>query len=152
MLIMNPDDASLFDGVEEVHSCYERGQSYGLERATYARLAHCAIACSRAGVEPSTIKRLSNGRPGADLVLYGRAAYTIRVEPPTISLFVIGLDAKYIPLQPGNLLFQGEDSFRDWFQVTTTILGYGLENAEPLTLGDATQAYEASENIAKWLF
>jgi len=146
------EDVSLFDGIEEVHTCYERGQSYGLDRATYARLAQCAIACSRAGVEPSTIKRLSNGRPGADLVLYGRAAYTIRVEPPTISLFVISLEAKWIPLKPGHLLFQGEDSFRDWFKVTSTILGYGLENAEPLTLGELNQAYEASENIDKWLF
>jgi hypothetical protein len=151
MLIMN-DDASLFDGIEEVHSCYERGESYGLERSTYARLAQCAIACSRAGVEPSTIKRFSNGRPGADLVLYGQAAYTIRVEPPTISLFVISLDAKWIPLKPGHLLCQGEDSFRDWFKVTSTILGYACENAEPLTLGDATQAYAASENSDKWLF
>jgi hypothetical protein len=146
------EDVSLFDGIEEVHTCYERGQSYGLDRATYARVAQCAIACSRAGVEPSTIKRLSNGRPGADLVLYGRAAYTIRVEPPTISLFVISLDAKWIPLKPGHLLFQGEDSFRDWFKVTSTILGYGLENAEPLTLGELNPAYEASENIDKWLF
>ena len=104
---MLSDDGSLFDGLEEVHSEYERGESYGLERQTYARMAQCAIACSRAGVEPSTIRKLSNGKPGCDLTLYGRkAAYTIRVAEPVdsetflISLFVIGLDVKHIPLTP----------------------------------------------------
>ena len=78
---MLSDDGSLFDGLEEVHSQYGRGESYGLERQTYARMAQCAIACSRAGVEPSTIRKLANGKPGCDLTLYGsQAAYTIRVE------------------------------------------------------------------------
>ena len=102
---MLSDDGSLFDGLEEVHSQYERGESYGLERQTYARMAQCAIACSRAGVEPSTIRKLTNDRPGCDLTLYGsQAAYTIRVEEGEerfiIRLFVIGLDVKYMPLTP----------------------------------------------------
>jgi hypothetical protein len=160
---MFTDDGSLFDGLEEVHSQYERGESYGLERQTYARMAQCAIACSSAGVEPSTIRQLANGKPGCDLTLYGsQAAYTIRVEEASedmssdeafvIRLFVIGLDVKYIPLTPGHLVFEAEDTFRNWFKVMTTILGYQFENTEPLTLGDVTQAYEASENIDKWLW
>jgi hypothetical protein len=60
---MNNPEEVLFDGIDEAHSGYERGQSYGLDRATYARLAQCAIACSRAGVEPSTIKHLVNVGP-----------------------------------------------------------------------------------------
>ena len=132
---------------------YERGESFGLERQSYVRMAQCAIACSRAGVEPSTIRNLANDKPGCDLTLYGsQAAYTIRVEESTsadspeteegfvIRLFVIGLDAKYIPLTPGHLVFTGEDTFRNWFKVMTTILGYQFENPEPLTLGDVTQA------------
>jgi hypothetical protein len=152
---MNPNDTFLFDGLEEVHSGYERGESYGLDRSTYARLAHCAITCANAGVEPSTIRRLANNHAGCDLTLYGKeTAYTIRVEPdiPLLSLFVIGLDVKYIPLNPGHLVFKGENSFRDWFKITTTILGYAFENGEPPTLGDAHRAYEASENIDKFLY
>ena len=150
---MFTDDGSLFDGLEEVHSQYERGESYGLERQTYARMAQCAIACSRVGVEPSTIRKLSNGKPGCDLTLYGsQAAYTIRVEEAeeefVIRLFVIGLDV----MTPGHLVFEGEDTFRNWFTVMSTILGYQFENKEPLTLGEVNQAYEASENIDKWLY
>jgi hypothetical protein len=152
MSIMNNDDTFLFDGIDEVHSDYERGESYGLERATYARLAQCAIACARAGVEPSTIRRLANNKPGCDLVLYGKAAYTIRVSPPDIRLFVMGLDAKYIPLTPGELLLEVQDTFDDWFKVMQTILGYRFENAEPLTLGEVHQAFEASENIDRWIW
>ena len=69
-----------------------------------------------------------------------------------IRLFVIGLDVKYIPLTPGQLVFEGEDTFRNWFTVMTTILGYQFENKEPLTLGDVAQAYDASDNIDKWLY
>jgi hypothetical protein len=58
--------------------------------------------------------------------------------PFAISLFVIGLDVKYTPLTPGQLVCKGEDTFGDWFKVTSTILSYRFENAEPLTLGDAT--------------
>jgi len=149
---MLSEDGSLFDGVEEVHTGYARGQSYDLEQSTYARLAQCAIALSRAGVEPSTIRQLAN-KAGCDLTLYGKqAAYTIRVEESGISLFVICLVATYLPLTPGQLVFKGEDTFADWFKITTTILGYPFENVEPLTLGDVTQAYEASENIDKWLY
>ena len=156
---MQNNDPLLFDGIDEVHSDYERGESYGLERSTYAQMAHCAIACARAGVEPSTIRRLANGKPGCDLTLYGKqAAYTIRVETCAdddafaISLFVIGLDAKYIPLTPGILVCQGKDTFDDWFKVTQTILGYRWENSEPLTFGDVNQMFEGSENIDKWLY
>jgi hypothetical protein len=84
--------------------------------------------------------------------LYGKAAYTIRVEPAKISLFVISLDAKHIPLTPGHLICESEDTFPGWFKITSTILGYAFENTECLTLGDVTQAYEASENIDKWLW
>jgi hypothetical protein len=118
MLIMNKLDEVLFDGLEEVHSQYERGQSYGLERESYARLAQCAIACSRAGVEPSTIKHLPDGKPGCDLILYGKAAYTIRIEPRNISLFIMSLDAKHLPLTPGHLICESEDTFPGWFKLT----------------------------------
>ena len=151
---MKPDEV-LFDGIDEVHSCYERGESYGLERQTYARLAQSAIACARAGVEPSTIRKLANGKLGCDLTLYGKAAYTIRIEKwPAedsfiIRLFVIGLDAKSIPLTPGHLVCEGGDTFADWFKITSTILGYAFENAEPLTLGDVHSAWDASANVDK---
>ena len=55
---MNPNDPLLFDGIDEVHSDYERGESYGLERSTYARMAHCAIACARAGVDQAPFENL----------------------------------------------------------------------------------------------
>ena len=57
-----------------------------------------------------------------------------------------------MPLTPGHLVFAGEDTFRNWFKVMTTILGYQFENKEPLTLGDVAQAYDASDNIDKWLY
>ena len=147
---MNPfDDGSrIFDGFEQIHS-WERGESFELERATYARLAHLGIACSRAGVEPATIRRLASGKPGCDLALFGaNACYTVRVAPPMVTLYAIGLDACHIPLTPGLELFQGEDTFRDWFRVTNMILVH--ENAPNQTLEEASEAFDAQDDDSEY--
>jgi hypothetical protein len=146
------DGSSLFDGVEAVHS-WERGESFGLERPTYARLGRCAMAVARKGVEPSTIAKLRSG-PGRDLVLYGaQVAYTIRIQEGKIAggemavtLYITSLDIEYTPLTPGHLIFNGVDCFRDWFRMTHKILMF--ENKEPQTLDEVSDAYEASEGIA----
>jgi hypothetical protein len=147
----NHDDGSyLFDGGEALHS-WERGSTFQLEPPTYARMARCALAVARKGVEPSTIAKLRTGKPGCDLVLYGRqVAYTIRVSEGKIeggemavTLYFIGLDVRYTPLTPGILLFTGADCFRDWFRVTHEILM--SENKEPQTFEEVDESYEATE-------
>ena len=73
MLIMNNPDEVLFDGIDEVHSHYERGESYGLDTShlrTARQLRHYLQPCWRGAI---TIRRLANGKPGADLVLYGES-------------------------------------------------------------------------------
>ena len=148
------DDGSyLFDGGEAIHS-WERGTTFQLLPPTYARMARCALAVARKGVEPSTIAKLRTGKPGCDLVLYGKqVAYTIRIQEGknvgenagemVVTLYFIGLDVHYTPLTPGILLFTGADCFRDWFRVTHEILM--SENREPQTFEEVSESYEATE-------
>jgi hypothetical protein len=150
----NHDDGSyLFDGGEALHS-WERGATFQLEPPTYARMARCALTVARKGVEPSTIAKLRTGKPGCDLILYGKqVAYTIRIQEGknvgenagemVVTLYMVSLDIHYTPLTPGHLIFTGADCFRDWFRVTHTILMY--ENKEPQTLEEVSESYEASE-------
>ena len=144
------DGSYLFDGGEALHS-WERGATFQLEPPTYARMARCALAVARKGVEPSTIAKLRTGKPGCDLVLYGKqVAYTILIQngkdaqgDMAITLYIENLDIRHTPLTPGHLLFTGSDTFRDWFRITHTILMY--ENKAPQTLEEVDESYEATE-------
>jgi hypothetical protein len=134
-----------FDPVEEVYSRY--GETYGLPRPTFARLAFLALSLVRAGVGPATIARLGGAGPGCDLVISGRQnAYRVRIElnPGRLTLYHIGLGARDNPLTPGRLLFEGRDSFRDWHRVNNLIrIG---ENAENQKLAEADEAFAAEED------
>ena len=72
-----------FDGQREINLRLERGESYGLTKAQYGSLAHVSMgALKMANVEPSEIRLLPDGQPGADVILYGKNwVYTVRMEP-----------------------------------------------------------------------
>jgi hypothetical protein len=73
-----------FDGEHEIRvGLEERGRSFQLSTDQYGALAQVAMGALRlAGVEPSMIRLLPSGEPGADVVLYGKNwVYTLRMEP-----------------------------------------------------------------------
>ena len=88
----------LFDGEQEINLKLERGQSFGLSKDQYGALAHVAMGALRmAQVEPAEIRLLSEGRPGCDVILYGKSfVYTIRMQPmkERSSLYALPLDSK----------------------------------------------------------
>jgi hypothetical protein len=89
----------LFDGEHEISvGLEERGRSFGLSCDQYGSLAHVSMGALRmAGVEPSVIRLLRNGEPGADVILYGKNwVYTVRMQPllGRSSLYTLPLDSK----------------------------------------------------------
>ena len=73
-----------FDGEHEIRvGLEERGKSFQLSCDQYGALAQVSMGAFRmAGVEPSVIRLLPSGEPGADVVLYGKNwVYTLRMEP-----------------------------------------------------------------------
>jgi hypothetical protein len=143
---MSDLDGDSFDPVEEVYSRFG-GETCGLCRATFTRLAYVALSLARAGVGPTSIARLGSGRPGCDLAIYGdQTAYTVRIELSSdrLSLYGIGLNAYVPPLAPGRLLFEGQDSFRDWFRENNFIRIH--ENIENQTFAEVDEAFDAQED------
>lgn len=73
-----------FDGEHEIKvGLEERGKSFQLSCDQYGALAQVSMGAFRmAGVEPSMIRLLPGGEPGADVVLYGKNwVYTLRMQP-----------------------------------------------------------------------
>jgi hypothetical protein len=104
----------------------EHGQSYGLERSTYARMAWTAVRVSDANAaEPVTITGLGEGRSGCLLTLYGNRhnAYQIKVdadhEMPMISLSLLPLDAR---TESWAQIFEAKDYREDWDHIAELII------------------------------
>jgi hypothetical protein len=132
----------LFDPVEQVYSRY--GETYGLGRGTFTRLAFLALSLARAGVGPMSIARLGAAGPGCDLVICGRrAVYAVRIGADRISLRV-GSGGRDNPLAPGRLLFEGRDSFRDWFRVNDLIRIH--ERIENQAFAELDEIFDAQED------
>jgi hypothetical protein len=136
---------SEFDGEREIRRCLEYGQSFGLCKATYGRLAQAAISASRfAGIEPSEIRRLDNEQPGCLCTLYGRhSAYHIMVEPRInrVSLSLLPLDASS---NKPTEIFSGQDEFSDWCRIVNTMLR--LEDFRGITREEA-EAHLRSQGL-----
>ena len=61
---------SIFEGREEI-SHNERGDSFGMARMTYFRMARTANNLAVMGVEPAVLAHLPAGQPGCILTLFG---------------------------------------------------------------------------------
>jgi hypothetical protein len=103
----------------------ERGQSFNLERGTYARLANCSMSLKRGiGIEPATLEHPPDGRPGCCLTLFGRhLAYTISIdaadEPASVSLTALQLDL--VGEAPVTIIVGKPDGWAAWAEIADTI-------------------------------
>lgn len=86
-----------FDGRVEIDMRLERGASFGLSKATYARMAQASISAERcAGIHPSEMRRLTNGEGGAIVTLYGshsQCEIKVEVRIARMSLSLLPLDS-----------------------------------------------------------
>ena len=69
--MIDDNNSELFDGATEI-SHTERGETFGMSKGTYFRMAQTANTAASMGIEPSTIAILPDGLPGCRLVLYGK--------------------------------------------------------------------------------
>jgi hypothetical protein len=115
-----------FDGArEKLGPIRERGQSYGLSGTTYWHLANASMAAKEyGGIEPCQIQKLKGGRPGATVVLFGKAfAFILTVaadtQPASVTLEAMQLDSAS---EQRSLVLSVLDCPGDWTRLITAML------------------------------
>jgi hypothetical protein len=119
---MNPIADDLFDGLLEINSRLERGQSFGVPKGTYLRLAHASLNVAQCGVEPCSIHILPDGSPGCVVDLFGNVnAYAIEVAIVPLLRIVLRASPLDCAQAQGEEIFSGTDCEADWDQIVRRI-------------------------------